>query len=150
MLVYQRVLYLLSVCSGGCLFFHCWTLRSSMLVEILVPAQDTWNLWDTTTYSPRTKQIPQMDSTSYLVGGLEHCLFFHMLGIITPTDSFFRGVETPNQLCFTMLPFWLSPRASPRTLHCWHSDDSNRVTWMTDGGHLKWYLGEPSGWGWQC
>jgi hypothetical protein len=30
----------------------------------------------------------------YLVGGLEHVLFFHMLGIIIPTDEliFFRGV----------------------------------------------------------
>ena len=33
----------------------------------------------------------------YLVGGLEHVLFFHMLGIITPTDEliFFRGVGQP-------------------------------------------------------
>ena len=35
-----------------------------------------------------------------LVGGLEHVLFFHILGIIIPTDYFFlfRGVETTNQL----------------------------------------------------
>jgi len=35
-----------------------------------------------------------------LVGGLEHCLFFHILGIIIPTDEliFFRGVgSTTNQ-----------------------------------------------------
>ena len=25
----------------------------------------------------------------YLVGGLEHVLFFHILGIIIPTDSYF-------------------------------------------------------------
>jgi hypothetical protein len=32
-----------------------------------------------------------------LVGGLEHVLFFHILGIITPTDEliFFRGVGIP-------------------------------------------------------
>jgi len=32
-----------------------------------------------------------------LVGGLEHLLFFHILGIITPTDEliFFRGVGQP-------------------------------------------------------
>ena len=32
-----------------------------------------------------------------LVGGLEHFLFFHILGIITPTDEliFFRGVGIP-------------------------------------------------------
>jgi len=35
-----------------------------------------------------------------LVGGLEHILFFHILGIILPTDEliFFRGVETTNQI----------------------------------------------------
>ena len=34
-----------------------------------------------------------------LFGGLEHVLFFHILGIIIPTDEliFFRGVETTNQ-----------------------------------------------------
>ena len=33
----------------------------------------------------------------YLVGGLEHLLFFQILGIITPTDEliFFRGVGQP-------------------------------------------------------
>ena len=32
-----------------------------------------------------------------LVGGLEHFLFFHILGIATPTDEliFFRGVAQP-------------------------------------------------------
>jgi len=45
-----------------------------------------------------------------LVGGLEHFLFFQILGIIVPTDEliFFRGVETTNQnmsdtfLCFSI------------------------------------------------
>ena len=34
-----------------------------------------------------------------LVGGLEHVLFFHILGIIIPTDfhSFQRGGSTTNQ-----------------------------------------------------
>ena len=32
-----------------------------------------------------------------LVGGLEHFLFSHILGIIIPTDLFFRGIETTNQ-----------------------------------------------------
>ena len=32
----------------------------------------------------------------YLVGGLEHFLFFHILGIVTPTDfHIFRGVAQP-------------------------------------------------------
>jgi hypothetical protein len=37
-----------------------------------------------------------------LVGGLEHFLFFHILGIILPTDAliFFRGVETTNQVLY--------------------------------------------------
>ena len=33
-----------------------------------------------------------------LVGGLEHFSFFHILGIVIPTDLFFRGVENTNQL----------------------------------------------------
>ena len=36
----------------------------------------------------------------FLVGGLEHFLFFHILGIMIPTDEvhhFFRGVQTTNQ-----------------------------------------------------
>ena len=35
-----------------------------------------------------------------LVGGLEHFLFFHILGIVIPPDYilFFRGVETTNQV----------------------------------------------------
>jgi hypothetical protein len=34
-----------------------------------------------------------------LVGGFKHFLFFHIVGIIIPTDEliFFRGVETTNQ-----------------------------------------------------
>ena len=34
---------------------------------------------------------------TYLVGGLEHVLFFHILGIVIPTDNliFFRGVGQP-------------------------------------------------------
>ena len=41
---------------------------------------------------------PGQHCTSYLVGGLEHVLFFHILGIIIiPTDEiiFFRGVGQP-------------------------------------------------------
>jgi hypothetical protein len=36
-------------------------------------------------------------ASRYLVGGLEHFLFFHILGIITPTDEliFLRGVGQP-------------------------------------------------------
>ena len=54
-----------------------------------------------------------------LVGGLEHFLFFHILGMIIPTDEliFFRGVGIPstslgfmfsmNHLMIGLLdPFW--------------------------------------------
>ena len=39
-------------------------------------------------------------SLPFLVGGLEHVLFFHILGIITPTDFhiFQRGRSTTNQI----------------------------------------------------
>ena len=43
---------------------------------------------------------------SNLVGGLEHFLFFHILGIIIPNWLiFFRGVETTNQICNDRLQF---------------------------------------------
>jgi len=33
---------------------------------------------------------------SYLVGGLEHFLFFHILGIVIPTDTYFsEGLKPP-------------------------------------------------------
>ena len=37
-----------------------------------------------------------------MVGGLEHFLFFHVLGIVIPTDEpiFFRGAETTNQYIY--------------------------------------------------
>ena len=37
------------------------------------------------------------ENQSFLVGGLEHFLFFNILGIIIPTDFhiFFRGVGQP-------------------------------------------------------
>ena len=40
-----------------------------------------------------------MITDGHLVGGLEHFLFSHILGIIIPTDEliFFRGVQTTNQ-----------------------------------------------------
>jgi len=40
-----------------------------------------------------------MVATKYLVGGLEHFLFFHILGIIIPTDEiiFFRGAGLNHQ-----------------------------------------------------
>ena len=41
-----------------------------------------------------------------LAGGLEHVLFFHILGMVTPTDEviFFRGVGQPptSDVLFTL------------------------------------------------
>ena len=42
--------------------------------------------------------IVQIILNLYLVGGLEHFTFFHILGTIFPFDIFFRGVETTNQI----------------------------------------------------
>ena len=41
--------------------------------------------------------LPVVTQNHVLVGGLEHFLFFHMLGIIIPTDEliFFKGVGQP-------------------------------------------------------
>ena len=55
-----------------------------------------------------------LNHETILVGGLEHFLFFHILGIIIiPTDYiiFFRGVETTNQNTID----WLLQRISPIT-----------------------------------
>ena len=54
---------------------------------------------------------------SILVGGLEHFLFFHVLGIVTPTDEliFFRGVGLPPTSIYIYIPLyipivgWLNP-----------------------------------------
>jgi len=38
-----------------------------------------------------------------LIGGLEHFVFFHILGRTSPTDFiFFEGVETINQMLFSL------------------------------------------------
>ena len=46
----------------------------------------------------------------YLVGGLEHFLFFHMLGIIIPTDYFSEGVKPPTSYSPQTLEKTISPR----------------------------------------
>jgi len=42
---------------------------------------------------------PDVDKHTRLIGGLEHLLFFHILGRISPTDFhiFQRGRSTTNQ-----------------------------------------------------
>ena len=52
----------------------------------------------------RAGKCPNFTTASIYAGcgGLEHVLFFHILGIIIPTDwlIFFRGVETTNQCIY--------------------------------------------------
>ena len=60
---------------------HCMRVHSSLC---------TYSIWT--------------DIEQYLVGGLEHFLFFHILGRIIPTDEliFFRGVGIPpTRYCIT-------------------------------------------------
>ena len=47
--------------------------------------------------------------TGLLVGGLEHLSFFHILGIMIPTDFhiFSEGVETTNQITYLILIYRL-------------------------------------------
>jgi len=41
----------------------------------------------------------------YLVGGLEHFLCFHILGIIAPTDAYFsEGLKPPTRYRDTTTP----------------------------------------------
>ena len=44
---------------------------------------------------------PGQECSNHLVGGLEHFSFFHILGIIIPTDEliFFRGIGQPPTRC---------------------------------------------------
>ena len=53
-------------------------------------------------YQSTNNDISIVYSDMYLVGGLEHFLFCHVLGIIIPTDEliFFIGVETTNQVIY--------------------------------------------------
>ena len=62
--------------------------------------------------------------TRLLVGGLEHCLFFHILGIIIPTDFHkFRGAQPATRLLFfhgACDRLWLSWWLCPLTLSSGH------------------------------
>ena len=46
--------------------------------------------------------IMEYHGISWLVGGLEHFLFFHILGIIIPTDQYFsEGLKPPTRWYIT-------------------------------------------------
>ena len=55
----------------------------------------------------------------YLVGGLEH--FFHILGIIIPTDEviFFKGVQTTNHILYTARWSFHTAKFGPETGSIW-------------------------------
>ena len=71
-----------------------------------------------------------------LVGGLEHFSFFHILGIIIPTDEliFFRGVGQP----FWLKPFWglrsILTEVRQRSYGIWLAEAQNKsklmLTWQ--------------------
>ena len=55
----------------------------------------------------------------YLVGGLEHLIFFHILGIITQTDQFFfRGVEAAKDTLLYPIPIFQTSNSS-FIARCW-------------------------------
>jgi hypothetical protein len=68
--------------------------------------------------------VPITHTHLKLVGGLEHFIFFHILGTTIPTDEliFFRGVETTNQ---TIILLWLK--------HCPKRGFTGRVIAETGG-----------------
>ena len=64
----------------------------------------------------------------YLVGGLEHFLFFHILGIIIPTDEliFFRRVAQPP----TSYGLQLSPRIREQVAPTWYGHGQKGHGWF--------------------
>ena len=48
-----------------------------------------------------------LSSLLFLVGGLEHFLFFHILGIIIPTDYFSEGLKPPTSSDFLLEDIFL-------------------------------------------
>ena len=90
----------------------------------LQPRNFTWNPEDGWTWC-RTKIFSEawcsVKRGWWLVGGLETCLFFHILGIVHPTDSYFsdgwKHVETTDQIMFLHQPAQSWPgNQSPGTL----------------------------------
>jgi hypothetical protein len=71
---------------------HLFALEDAISAETLVQESGTWVDMDEHGWL-------YGESSKKLVGGLEHFSFFHILGIIIPTDEliFFRGLETTNQ-----------------------------------------------------
>jgi len=59
-----------------------------------------WNIGRVPSSEPGNLLGPEPSSLPYLVGGLEHFLFFPILGIIIPTDFhiFQRGRYTTSQI----------------------------------------------------
>ena len=77
-----------------------------------------------------------------LIGGLEHFLFSHILGIIIPTDFhiFQRGRSTTNQTCFSHV----LTTPSPPKKNTWDPPDTESMARLP--ALIDWQLsGGPSG-----
>ena len=75
-------------------------------------------------FSPKKKHIEPLFQECYLVGGLEHFLFFHILGIVIPIDFhiFQRGGSTTNQRysgCWWRYEHELNMTSIFLWLYCW-------------------------------
>ena len=73
------------------------------------------------------QQQYQHTSYHYLVGGLEHVLFFHILGMSSSQLTFicFRGVEPPTQMTHPTVP---TTSARPSEAH-WRRPCRTRQGW---------------------
>ena len=100
------------------------------------------------------RYIPHRPS-SYLVGGLEHFLFFHILGIIIPTDFhiFQRGRYTTNQLLYWRKPHsllqiggssWTKFNHQEKTwcndLRCWKPTGGGVLIYEQNSLYIIWYI----------
>ena len=56
---------------------------------------------------PYFQANPNFETDKSLVGGLDHVLFFHMLGRITPTDFhvYSEGLKPPTRSCYNVESF---------------------------------------------
>ena len=95
-------------------------------------------------FTNKTWLVKNMFWLLILVGGLEHFLFFHILGIIIPTDYYFfsEGLKPPTS-------HEMSQKNTAGKHHCtlgpWPSWPSNgrRLGWIcceTQRGYFRWRL----------
>ena len=87
---------------------YCYVVATPVQDFYFSPNQRIWCCWHICAagqlcknifWSKMTQSSQKDTSTNFLVGGLEHFLFSHILGIIIPIDEliFFRGVALAHQ-----------------------------------------------------